>query len=61
MREQGYPGNGEFPRTYEWVKVTTKNKITGMAYWSGQRWITDQSWFITANGPDRVVKWSTEV
>lgn len=59
--ETGYPGNGEFPRTYEWVKVITRKKRTGLAYWSGQRWMTNQTWFITEKGPDKVVKWSTKV
>lgn len=54
----GYPGNGQYPRCYQPVMVRTKKKKTGVAYWSGHKWVTDGTWRITADGPDKVVKWA---
>lgn len=43
--KSGYPGNGEYPKPYLPVTVTTQSKHphhfkhSGTAYWSGKRWI----------------------
>lgn len=56
----GYPGNGEYPKPYAIVEITTisrgrdKSKRKGFAYWSGFRWMGLKGFTI---GYAKVIKW----
>lgn len=59
---RGYPGNGEYPPLRANCKITVRpksyphEKRTGMAQWSGRKWITMPNFRI---GDGKVVKWET--
>ncbi len=61
----GYPGNGQFPKNYLVVTVTTQSmgnkhekiKRTGRAYWSGKRWIGVDGFRVSSLN-SKVIKWA---
>lgn len=62
--KSGYPGNGEYPKPYLPVTVTTQSKHphhfkhSGTAYWSGNRWIGIDGFKI---GYAKVIKWEFNI
>lgn len=63
MSDFGYPGNGEYPKTYMPVVVKVQSRgyvkanVDGLAYWSGNRWIGVEGFKI---GYGKVIKWRSE-
>lgn len=59
----GYPGNGEYPKPYVMVEITTqergkdKPKLKGEGYWTGYRWMGVRGFRI---GLYKVVKWESK-
>lgn len=59
----GYPGNGEYPINYRPCHVIVqsrgreKEKRSGVAYWSGFRWMGLREFRI---GKGKVIKWTYE-
>ncbi len=60
MNYMGYPGNGERPSIGTNCKITVRQrsypheKRTGMATWSGIKWVTMPTFRI---GNGKVIKW----
>ncbi|HDW0017143.1 TPA: hypothetical protein RKX89_000210 [Enterobacter ludwigii] len=60
----GYPGNGDYPKTYLPVTITTRSrrphhsKLSGSAYWSGCKWVGLDGFKI---GYAKVIKWEFNI